>query len=105
MAETAEASATTLKTIIDLKATIERESIMLMGKRSRQGLEFFHMLFKMPVVTIKEVQNMTGLSPKAAGDLVLTFVEYGILSETTGFQRNRVFIFQRYLGLFEDQRR
>ena len=105
MAETAEASATTLKTIIDLKATIERKSIMLMGKRSRQGLEFFHMLFKMPVVTIKEVQNMTGLSPKAAGDLVLTFVEYGILSETTGFQRNRVFIFQRYLGLFEDQRR
>ena len=102
MAETAEASATTLKRIIGLKATIEKDRILLMGKRSRKGLEFFHMLFKNPVVTIKGVQTMTSLSPKAAGQLVSAFMDVGILSEITGFRRNRVFVFSQYLSLFED---
>jgi len=71
-----------------------------MGKRSKQGLEFFHQLFKKPVVTIKNVQSMTGLSPKAANDLVQVFIEKYILVETTGYQRNRVFVFHEYMGMF-----
>jgi len=59
-----------------------------------------HQLFKKPVVTIKGVQAMTGLSPKAANDLVNAFVEQKILVETTGYQRNRVFVFDEYMRMF-----
>ena len=78
---------------MDLKASIEKERILLMCKRSKQGMEFLHQLFKEPVVTIKGVQAMTGLSFKAANDLVKTFAQQKILVETTGYQRNRVFVF------------
>jgi len=98
--QTAENSVTTLKKITDLKASIEKERILLMGKRSKQGIEFLHRLFKKSVVTIKDVQAMTGLSPKAANDLVRAFVDQKILVETTGYQRNRVFVFDEYVRMF-----
>ena len=100
--QTAERSVGNLKRITDLKATIEKDRILLMGKRSRQGLEIPHGLFKNPVVSVKAVQERTGLSPKAANDLVAAFTDKGILVETTGFQRNRMFVFAEYLKLFSD---
>ena len=98
--KTAENAAPVLKNIMELKASIEKERIMLMGKRSKQGIEFFHLLFEKPVVTIKAVQTMTGLSPKAGNDLVQAFVEQKILVEITGYQRNRVFVFDEYIKMF-----
>jgi Fic family protein len=98
--QTSENSVATLKKIVDLKASIEKERIIHMGKRSKQGLEFFHHLFKKPVVTIRDVQSMTALSPKAANDMVKIFMETKILVETTGYQRNRVFVFEEYVRMF-----
>jgi Fic family protein len=98
--QTAETGVSTLDKIINLKASIERGKILMMGKRAKQGAIFLHALFSKPVVTIKDVQNITGLSPKAANDLVKAFFAEGILKETTGYQRNRVFVFEDYLGMF-----
>jgi Fic family protein len=99
--QTAETSVVTLQKIIELKAEVEKERIVQMGKRSKQAIDFFHHLFRKPVVNIKDVQRMTDLSPKAANDLVQSFVAQKILSETTGYQRNRVFIFTEYMKLFD----
>lgn len=96
----AEESVLTLKKIIDLKASIEKERIFSLGKRSKQGIGFFHHLFTKPLVTIKDVQTMTGLSPKAANDLVRTFMDKKILVEITGYQRNRIFVFDEYVRMF-----
>jgi len=98
--QTSENGVSTLYKITDLKATIEREKILAMGKRAKQGSFFLHSLFSQPVVTIKDTQNITGLSPKAANDLVQAFLTAGILKETTGYQRNRIFVFEDYLRLF-----
>ncbi|MDP2720132.1 MAG: Fic family protein [Dehalococcoidia bacterium] len=98
--QTAENGVSTLHKITDLKATIEREKILTMGKRAKQGAVFLHALFSKPVVTAKDVQTITGLSPKAANDLVRAFLTAGIIKETTGYQRNRVFSFEDYLRLF-----
>jgi len=42
------------------------------------------------------------LSPKSANNLVNTFVTHKILVETTGYQRNRIFVFNEYLQLFNE---
>lgn len=101
--ETATRSSETLQKIISLKNAIEKERILLMGKRSRQALDLFHNLFSKPIINIRDVQIFTGLSPKAANDLVQVFVEKKILTETTGYQRNRVFVFTEYLKLFDSR--
>ncbi|MDZ4726842.1 MAG: Fic family protein [Leptospira sp.] len=98
--QTAESSVNTLKKITDLKAKIERDTILSMGKRSKTALEFFHYLFQKPVINIKDVEVFTGLSTKASNDLVDVFVSNKILKETTGNQRNRVFLFHEYMDLF-----
>lgn len=97
---TAENSVETLRKIIELKSDIEKEKIMGLGKRSKQALDLFHHLFRKPVVTVSDAQKMTGLSPKAANELVRIFVELKILRETTGYQRNRVFVFDEYMRMF-----
>jgi Fic family protein len=97
---TAENSVETLGKIIELKAGIEKTHIIGMGKRSKQALELFHRLFTKPVISVSDAQKMTGLSIKAANDLVRIFVEMKILRETTGYQRNRVFVFDEYMRLF-----
>lgn len=98
--QTAETGVATLQKIIQLKSSIEREKVLRMGKRARQGSALLYSLFSKPVVTVKDVQILTGLSPKASNDLVQLFVTEGILKEITGYQRNRVFVFDEYVRLF-----
>jgi len=99
--ETAARSCETLQKILSLKSDIEKDRIIFMGKRSRQALILFHKLFSKPIVNIKDVQSFTELSPKAANNLVQAFVERKILTETTGYQRNRVFVFAEYMEMFK----
>lgn len=100
-AQTAEVAANTLKRILALKHRIEGESIPQMGKRTPSAITLLQGLFRKPVVSVRDVQNLTGLSPKAAGDLVAAFSERSILVETTGYQRNRSFVFKKYVGMFQ----
>jgi len=98
--QTADNAVLTLEKIVALKVSIEREKLTLLGKREKTGHVLLDQLFKKPRVTIKEVEEMTGLSNKAANDLVQAFVGQTILVERTGYQRNRVFDFVEYIRLF-----
>mgnify|MGYP000951968459 CR=1 FL=1 len=71
-----------------------------MGKRSRQAHALLNGLFSKPIMTVADVQECIGLTNKASNDLVKAFVERRILTEMTGFRRNRVFAFSDYMNLF-----
>lgn len=45
---------------------------------------------------------MTNVTPATANVFIRDFVKLGILRETTGGKRNRVFTFHEYLNLFAD---
>jgi Fic family protein len=98
--QTSEKAVSTLKSIVDLKLDIEDNRISIMGKRSKHGRLLLIKLFSKPVLNVKDVQDITGLSPKAAYDLVEAFIDAGILKESTGYQRNKVFIFEDYVRMF-----
>ena len=98
--ETAENAVATLHEIIDLKAEIEKNRIMAMGRRFPTAMLLLTRLFKKPVINVKDVQFLTSLSPIAANDLVQIFLEHNILKEIAGNRRNRVFAFEEYIKLF-----
>lgn len=100
VAQTAQKSSQTLKKIINLRESLEKNKIMHLGKRMQIGMRFLHFLFGKPIVTGGDVQNELKLSPKTANALIDIFVEKGILTETTGFRRNRIFVFNDYLKMF-----
>lgn len=99
--ETAGEAVLTLKAIVDLKADIENGRLIHSGRRLKVARQFLHKLFSTPVINIKNVQEMTGLSKSAANNLVQLFIDQKILVETTGFNRNRVFVFEEYLEMFK----
>jgi len=98
--QTAENGVDTLHKITELKNKIEQDKILAMGKRAKQGGVLLRALFSSPVITVKDVQQITGLSTKAANDLTQAFLSAGIIIEITGDKRNRLFSFEDYLRLF-----
>lgn len=51
---------------------------------------------------MNDVQKMTGTTYAAANSLVSRLVNLGVLSEMTGYARNRRFRYVPYIALFND---
>ncbi len=100
VSETSEKAIVTLKKIVDLKHSLEEKKISLLGRRRIAGKKVLDSLFSSPVLYIKNVEDITGLSTKAAYNLAAWFEEQKILKEITGYKRNRMFVFDEYVKLF-----
>ena len=79
-----------------------REQLQATGRRSTNSLILLDQLFRQPGVTVATVQRIISTSQPTALSLTNQFVQLGILNETTGQRRNRVFFFSRYLAMFSD---
>lgn len=102
IAQTAQKAVETLSNVIELKLKTEQIIQNQFGKRIKTGILLHNYLLEHPLVSIKEVQEICGLGPKSAGALVKLFEEYKILKEFTGNFRNRIFIYENYINLFNN---
>lgn len=100
--QTAALAVTTLSKILNLKVQIERDMQSNFGRRSASAQVLLNMLFARPIVRVEEAQNICQLSYKAANGLVSRMQEQGILQEITGQSRNRLFVFSKYLAIFNE---
>ena len=57
-------------------------------------------LYGKPVVTVNDVATHLQVAHQTANHLIKDFEKLNILKETTGYQRNRLFVFDKYLKLF-----
>lgn len=96
---TSEKGVETFSKILALKNEVDA-SIVTLGKRAKQAHAIMPLLYKQPVFNIKQIQEVIGLSPKSANDLVQGLVKTGLIKETTGYKRNRFFIFDKYIDVF-----
>ncbi|OWY20433.1 cell filamentation protein Fic [Sphingobacteriales bacterium TSM_CSM] len=101
IAQTSQQAVETLGKVIDLKISTEQLIQHEFGRRIKTGLLLHTYLLKQPVVSIKEVGEICKLTPKHAGELVNLFEQKKLLAEFTGQFRNRIFIYEPYLSLFE----
>jgi len=99
--QTAESSVDTFKKIIAMKDEIEREKITKLGKKAKSAQQFLLYLFEQPVVELEDVVKRFHINKSTALRLIDDFTELGILKETTGFKRNRIFMFKEYIRLFD----
>lgn len=98
--ETTEKSISTLEEVRKLKEKIENEFIIPLGRSAESALKLINGLYKQPIVKIKDVETITGLSSKASANLVKKFLNANLLVEQTGNKRNQIFAFQEYIELF-----
>ena len=101
IAETSEKAVQTLSEILELKSQLEGKIHAEWGRRANNALRLFNYLFREPVIDVKKVEDVCGLSFKSANILVSSFEKAGILKEMTGQSRNRMFLFDPYISLFK----
>ncbi len=101
--QTSKKATQTLSSLMMLKKEHEATIQARFGRRLKSGLILHQHLLQQPLLSIKEVQGICNLSPKAAGELVQTFVDNKMLTEFSGQARNRIFMYEPYLNLFEDK--
>ena len=100
VSQTAEEAIATLREVLQLKSFLEIQIRSKFGRRTHSALQLLDHLFEFPIVHIKNVVEICGLSPKAAGDLVHSFEKEEILKEFTNQSRNRAYELKQYLDLF-----
>lgn len=99
--ETALSSAEAFRAILDLKARIEREVLPRFSARRQDNAQaLMRYLYAHPIVDIKAVADLTNTAANTASALISDMVAHGVLSEITGQQRNRLFVFHEYFALF-----
>ncbi|KAF0249216.1 MAG: filamentation induced by cAMP protein fic [bacterium] len=102
VSETSANSKQTFENIITLRHHSE-QNIMTLGKRAKVGQQLLLQLFSQPIMEINHVAERLNITFPSASSLVKQFVDIGILQETTGLKKNRMFVFQDYLQLFSEQ--
>lgn len=73
-----------------------------LGRAAGNGHRVLESLYQRPIVSVAEIQNLTGTTYTAANNLVSRLVKLEILQEATGYKRNRVFRYAPYISLFGD---
>ncbi|MEK9138417.1 MAG: Fic family protein, partial [Bacteroidota bacterium] len=100
--ETARQGIATFKSILVLREDIESRRLITLGKKLPRAQQLVNHLYKSPKVTAADVGTMLDVTPATANVFIQDFVKLGILRETTGGRRNRIFTFHEYLSLFAD---
>ena len=97
---TANSGVDTFKRILSLKN--EMDSIIVgFGKKAHNASKLIEYLYQKPIISINEILEPLDISSKStASSLVKEFEKKGILVEVTGYERNKLFAFEKYLNIY-----
>ncbi len=101
MSDTAQLAVSTLQEILNLYNNLN-EKIITLGKRLPVAKKLLHYLFKFPTITSGDIVDEMEITKPTANAILNEFIKLNILTEKTGFKRNRIFVFETYLNLFQD---
>lgn len=90
----------TARAIVDLRETDRDKIINELGRVAGNALKVHELLFRFPLVSVNPIAEMLDVSFTSANRLIERMVEVGILVESTGNARNRVFNYSNYINLF-----
>jgi Fic family protein len=79
--------------------TDDRTRVMTLGRGADSALRIHVELQRRPVATASSLCRATKLTPPTVGKALRELVSLGIVRETTGRKRGRVFVYERYLSL------
>lgn len=100
--QTALNSKRTFEAIISLRSDSERLAVQ-MGKRAKKALQLINRLYSQPIMSPKNIAGLLEITHQSANSLANAFEEAGIFREMTGYKRNRLFIFQKYVDIFSSR--
>jgi Fic family protein len=97
--ETATKGRETFQKILILRNEVE-ESCLSLGRKAPLARKALTLLYRKPMVTAKEIESFLETSTPTANALIKDLQRIGILTELTGRDRWRLYVFNRYINLF-----
>ena len=97
--KTAENGVNTFSDILAVEKTNE-EMAQRLGTRSANAIKVLNSLYNIPIVDATTVRSITGLSIASAYKLIFVMEEAGLLTETTGGKRGKIYILKNYFDIF-----
>lgn len=97
--ETSKKGVETFNGIMHLSKSIE-EKITKLGARSSDAHKVMNYLYSNPVIDAQKVGEIIEKTPQSAYLLISKLEDLKIIKEITGLQRNRLYIFDDYLDIF-----
>ncbi len=98
--QTSKESIQVFKDIIALKNNIETERLPKLGSKIENGQLLMKQLFQIPITDSKQVSELLKISASTANRLIKDLIDLEILTELTGYKRNRKFMFKEYFKIF-----
>jgi Fic family protein len=102
VAEVAHQATQTVAVILRMREDHRARITERLGRAAGNGHRILEKLFDHPIVTVATVRKWLDITPAGANQLVSRLVDAGVLSEITGYARNRRFRFEPYVRLFEE---
>ena len=99
VAESAQNGLETFRKIIALRQEYD-DKILTLASRAKNAQKLLQFMYATPIVNVKSVEVKLGISFSSANRLLKSLTALGILKETTGYSRNRLFVLEEYLNLF-----
>ncbi|MGB7452758.1 MAG: Fic family protein [Lysobacterales bacterium] len=90
----------TARDIVELRERHRTLIVENFGQVAGNGLRVLEDLFSQPIISVKRIMNLTGVTFAAANQLMRRLVEVGVLVEITGQARNRRYEYSDYVNLF-----
>ena len=99
IADTAQHGIEIFREIIALRREYE-DKVLTLGSRAKNAHKLLRFMFGQPIVNVKLATEELGTALSTVNLLLKSLTELGILKETTGYSRNRLFVLEKYLNLF-----
>lgn len=99
VAETATKGRDVFRQILVLRTEAEQR-ILQLGRRAPNARAALDVLYRRPMLSAGELKRELAISEPTAQALVRDLERLGLLVETTGQMRDRLYVFDRYLKLF-----
>lgn len=99
--ETAQKSIHTFREIIQLRNEIELNKLLTLGRKQMDAKKLINALYRDPIMHGTQIAEVLQSHASTANRMIKDFESLGILRELTGYKRNRIYIFESYVKLFQ----
>lgn len=96
---TANSGVRTFESVLSLKQEMD-QLVISFGKKAHNASKLIEFLYQQPIISVNDIVEPLQISKQTANILVKEFEEKEILVEITGFERNKLFSFQRYTDVY-----
>ncbi|MEO8237553.1 MAG: Fic family protein [Flavobacterium sp.] len=88
--------------ILQLQKNLEIK-LQTFGSRTKEAKKVVEYLYSQPVIDASKMEDITGKSKATNYKLLADFERLEILTEISGGQRNKLYVFKEYLDLFKNK--